>query len=171
MFDLRQATEDDIDALYALYQKIGHKDDGYFESCLEKDCLILIAAQDNQDIAFGILNFEPKYSLYKKLGIPEIQDLNVIPEARQQGCATALIEAFENIACDQGAEQIGISVGLNKDYGPAQRLYMKLGYIADGTGASYNRKPLDLTRPYPVDDDLCLMLVKNIVRQPDDEFL
>lgn len=159
-FDIRQASEEDIPALYALYEQIGKKDEGYFEACFEKDCLILIASKNEKDIGFGILNFEPKYSLYQKLDIPEIQDLNVIPEARQQGTATALVEAFENIARDQESEQIGISVGLTKDYGPAQRLYVKLGYIPDGNGISCERQPVHPYEQYEVNDDLCLMLVK-----------
>lgn len=160
--DIRQANEADIPALYTLYNKIRKKDDGYFEALFEKDCLILIAEQNKQAVGFGILNFEPKYNLYQKLDIPEIQDLNVIPDARQQGIATAIIESFENIANDQDAEQIGISVGLTKDYGPAQRLYCKLGYIPDGNGIAYDREGVTFGRPYPADDDLCLMMVKDL---------
>ncbi len=162
MVDIRQASEEDIENLYELYQKIGHKDEGYFEQCFEKECIILIASKDNNDVGFGLLNFEPKYQLYQKLEIPEIQDLNVIPDMRRQGIATALIEAFENIANDQGAEQVGISVGLTKDYGPAQRLYVQLGYIPDGYGVTYDRKHVTPRQAYQVDDCLCLMMVKEL---------
>lgn len=176
--EIKQATEDDIPALYGLYEQIGKQDAGYFEACFEKECLILMAALlptvipatceagnnsgDLVDVGFGILNFKPKYSLYQKLEIPEIQDLNVVPDARQQGVATALLEAFENIARDQGAEQIGISVGLTKDYGAAQRLYAKQGYIPDGYGATYNREGVTKGQAYPMDDDLALMMVKSL---------
>ncbi len=159
---IRQATEADIPALYDLYEKIGQKDEGYFESCFEKDCLLLIATVEKQNAGFGILNFDPKYSLYQKLEIPEIQDLNVLPDHRQQGIATAMVEAFENIARDQGAEYVGISVGLTKDYGPAQRLYFKLGYMPDGNGVTYDRDAVTHGMRYAVDDDLCLMLLKEL---------
>ena len=160
--EIRQASESDIPALYELYAQIGQKDEGYFEALFEKDCVILIAFKNKTAVAFGILNFEPKYALYKKLEIPEIQDLNVIPEAREQGVATALVEAFENLARDQGLESIGISVGLTKDYGPAQRLYVRLGYMPDGCGITYDREGVTFGTPYPVDDDLCLMMVKTL---------
>ena len=160
--DIRQATEEDIPALYALYEVIGKKHEEYFESVLEKDCVILIASEDERDVGFGILNFEPKYSLYQKLDIPEIQDVNVIPDARQKGVATALVMAFENIADDQGAEKIGISVGLTKDYGPAQRLYVKLDYMPDGNGITYDREGVVFGQSYTADDDLCLMMVKDL---------
>jgi len=163
--DIHQADESDIPALYDLYAQIGQKDEGYFEALFEKDCVILMASQNKKDVAFGILNFEPKYNLYKKLEIPEIQDLNVVPEAREQGVATALVEAFENLARDQGLESIGISVGLTKNYGPAQRLYVKLGYMPDGNGIAYDREGVTVGQAYSVDDDLCLMMIKDLFRQ------
>ena len=33
---------------------------------------------------------------------------------------------------------VGIGVGLYPDYGSAQRLYIKRGYLPDGHGATYN---------------------------------
>jgi ribosomal protein S18 acetylase RimI-like enzyme len=162
VLDIFQATENDISDLYELYEAIGKKDAGYFETLFEKKCVLLIARHEKKAVGFGILNFEPKYSLYQKLNIPEIQDLNVIPDMRRQGIGTALIAAFEEVAVDQGVEHIGISVGMTKDYGPAQRLYSKLGYIPDGNGITYDREPIDVNRSYPVDDDLCLMMVKEL---------
>ncbi|MEM6811543.1 MAG: GNAT family N-acetyltransferase [Pseudomonadota bacterium] len=157
-----QASEDDIETLKSFYSAIGKKQDGYFETLFEKDCLVLMAKEEKQVIAFGILNFEPKYSLYKKLEIPEIQDLNVHPDYRQRGIATALIENFEQIATDQGSEAIGISVGLTKDYGPAQRLYFKLGYMPDGNGITYDREGVNHGESVTLNDHACLMMLKDI---------
>jgi len=162
MLDIRQADESDISALYDLYKQVGKEDEGYFEALLEKDSVILIASQNKKNVGFGVLNFEPKYGLYQKLNIPEIQDLNVIPKFREQGVATAMVYTFESLAIDQGAEQIGISVGLTKDYGSAQRLYCKLGYVPDGYGVTYDRQAVTKGQAHPVDDDLCLMMVKDL---------
>ena len=173
--DIRQATEDDIEGLYALYAKIDKHDEGYFEACFEKDCLILLAESsvvialkeetphDKELVGFVILNFEPKYQLYQKLEIPEIQDLNVLPDYRRQGIGSHLVEVCENITAEQGIEQIGISVGLTKDYGPAQRLYTQAGYIPDGYGVTYDRQAIDKGQTQPVNDDLCLMMVKSLL--------
>lgn len=158
--DIKQADEGDIDALYALYDILGKKDVGFFEACFEKDCLILIASVGKKDVGFGILNFEPKYRLYQKLNIPEIQDLNVILEAREQGIATALLNAFEDLARDQGKKEIGISVGLTNDYGAAQRLYIKQGYVPDGYGVTNDRQVVEKGLTCSLNDDLALMLVK-----------
>lgn len=162
MIEIKTATKEDIPALYTLYEAMGKKDAGYFESCFEKDFTILIALEDNKNVGFTILNFNPKYALYKKLDIPEIQDLNVIPDARQKGIATAIVNKCEEIAEDNGKTQIGISVPLNKSHGPAQRLYIKLGYMPDGNGITYDREPVSDVSRYCVDDDLCLMMLKDL---------
>ena len=160
--NIRQADEGDIDSLYEFYSSIGQKDNKYFETVFEKDCIILIAEHQQKIIAFGILNFEPKYNLYKTLEIPEIQDVNVQLDFRQQGIATKIIESFENLARDQECVHIGISVGLTKDFGPAQRLYCKLGYMPDGNGITVDRKNVFPDQMVCVNDDLCLMLLKEL---------
>ncbi len=162
MIKLRQATQDDIPALYALYDEMGKKDDGYFDDCFEKGLIILIASTQGHDAGFAMLNFTPKYALYKALDIPEIQDLNVVPGARQKGVATVIVNKCEELAEEQGKTQIGISVPLNASYGPAQRLYIKLGYMPDGNGITYDREPVDAVSRYPADDDLCLMMLKDL---------
>src|ERR1700757_3974266 len=120
--DVRRAGSDDCAGLYALYDRMGKKEAGYFERCLsEQDAgrrEILIARAGGADIGYGMLNRQPQYALYKRLEIPEIQDLNVIPEARRQGAATVLVRALEDIARREGRTQVGISVGLFADYGP-----------------------------------------------------
>ncbi|MEM9469919.1 MAG: GNAT family N-acetyltransferase [Pseudomonadota bacterium] len=162
MIEIRQAVKEDIPDLYALYDKIGKEDEGYFESCFERKIIILIASEDAENVGFAILNFEPKYTLYKKLNIPEIQDLNVIPDVRQKGIATAIVNKCEELAEESGHDTIGISVGLTKDYGPAQRLYIKLGYMPDGNGITYNREPAQNGALYAADEDLCLMMIKSL---------
>ena len=66
--------------------------------------------------------------------IPEIADLNVMPNARRRGAASALMDAAEHHASSTSRE-VCVGVGLYNDYGPAQRLYTRRGYVLDGTGA------------------------------------
>jgi GNAT superfamily N-acetyltransferase len=117
---------------------------------------------DGQEVGYGFLNRKPKYRLYERLGIYEIQDLNVLPEHRGKGYATALIEHCEARARGEGCSDIGISVGLTRDYGPAQRLYCKLGYRPDGNGITYDRALLSHGDRVTLDDDLCLMMIKTL---------
>ncbi|HEY8191122.1 MAG TPA: GNAT family N-acetyltransferase [Alphaproteobacteria bacterium] len=165
---ISQATEDDGATLYALIVAMGFtKEQDYFERCLDDQAAggrtILLARHGGQAAGYAMLNWKPPYALYKRLGIPEIQDLNVVPEMRRCGVATALIRHCEDLARGKGLSDIGISVGLDSGYGAAQRLYVKLGYIPDGHGVTYDRQAVKWGEIRPIDDDLCLMLLKKMV--------
>ena len=115
-----------------------------------------------KDCGYGMLNWRPQYSLYKKLAVPEIQDINVLSQFRQQGVATEIIRKCEMISRHAGCSHVGISVGLYKDFGPAQRLYVKLGYKPDGNGVTYDRQAVTAGEVRPIDDGLCLMMIKEL---------
>ena len=160
MIQIRSGSSADIPLLYNLYSQIGKKDDGYFEEVFAKNITVLIAEDGSVAVGFCLLNFEPRYSLYRRMNIPEIQDLNVIPSARRRGIATSLIAWCENLARARGHADIGISVGLFKDYGPAQILYSRLGFMPDGNGVTYDREGVTPYTSYLLDDNLSLMMVK-----------
>ena len=164
---IRKAGRGDIPALDAIAAAMRHaKELNYFERNLEQQEAgsreIFIAAKDGADVAYCILNWEPKYGLFKAHGIPETQDLNVIPSCRKKGVATALIKFCEDLALKKGKTLMGISVGLDPGYGAAQILYVKLGYIPDGLGITYDRKTVGYGEFKPVDDNLCLMMTKSL---------
>lgn len=161
MIHIREANSDDIPALEELYRHIGKKDDGYFAQALDRSN-IYVCEESDQLCGFCLYNGAPRYAFYKKLGIPEIQDLNVLPDFRRRGIATSLIQYCEDQARKEGRDYIGISVGLTKDYGPAQILYTKMGYIADGNGVTYDREYTLAHKSYTIDDDMALMLVKSL---------
>lgn len=56
-----------------------------------------------------------------------ITDVWVRPDWRRHGIATALLEACESVATDQGFARIGLSVGLEN--AGAQALYARHGYL------------------------------------------
>lgn len=139
---------------------------GYFERLIErqdkKELLLLKGELDGEAVGYGIYNRVPKYAFYKAMSIPEVQDLNVLPSYRRRGLAGQIIAFCESLARKEGNEQIGISVGLHRNYGPAQRLYWKMGYQPDGNGVTYDRRPVGYGEMKAIDDDLCLMLVKDL---------
>lgn len=160
-------TQADLQDLRDIAVRMGSaKPVDYFETSLErqrqKKAALFIAAIGKQKVGYCILNFQPKYGLYKKLDIPEIQDLNVIPGYRRKGVGRALIEYCEKAAAEEGYSQAGISFGLHASYGAAQRLYVKMGYVPDGYGVTYDRMAVAAGEIRPVDDDLCLMMVKDL---------
>lgn len=153
---IRKATSDDIASL----QSIADNPPAYFERCIRERDVLIISAQDGRDAGYAMLNRMPHYTLYRRLGAPEIQDVHVMPAYRQQGLAQALIRHCETVAKAEHCSHIGVSVALHAGFGPAQRLYFKMGYAPDGFGVTYDRDPVTAGEFRPVDDNLCLMLIR-----------
>ena len=58
---------------------------------------------------------------------------------------------------------ICLGVGLSREYGTAQRMYVKRGYIPDGSGVWYQDKQcVQYETVCTVDDDLVLFLSKKL---------
>lgn len=115
-----------------------------------------------EDKGYALYNRKPRYAWFLNQGIPEIQDLNVHPDHRQQGIATAIVAACEELGREEGGDLIGIGVGLAASYAAAQCLYIKLGYMPDGAGVVYDAEPVAFGVAKPNDDDLCLMMMKDL---------
>ena len=79
------------------------------------------------------VEWRSEYPPFVAQGIPEINDLNVLPQFRRRGIATALIKEAEQCIGERSFV-VGIGVGMTPDYGAAQRLYAVLQYVPDGRG-------------------------------------
>lgn len=92
---------------------------------------------------------------------PELSDFNVFEPFQNQGIGNLLMEEAEK-RVRLISDKVTLGVGLHSGYGPAQRLYIKRGYIPDGTGVWYqNHRPaMDAT----CEDigELILYLSKNL---------
>lgn len=151
----------------ALLQNLAlDKDRDYYEKCFvlqqEGKRQIYGARFQGQYSGYAILNWHPKYGFFKKLGIAEIQDINVVKDKRQKGIASALMTYCEDLAKNKGHEAIGVAVSVHERAAPAQSLYIKRGYKPDGAGVTYDRQAIIYGTLTPVDENLCLMLVKDL---------
>ncbi|MBU6475593.1 MAG: GNAT family N-acetyltransferase [Alphaproteobacteria bacterium] len=147
MTGIRIATADDIAGLLRVAEDMeAVNEPGYFERCLaeqaEKKRTVHVAEAGGRLVGYAQLVWVPAYSTFRRLDIPEIQDLNVIPDMRGQGIGGRLIDVCETAARAAGKTEMGISVGLTQSFGPAQRLYVKKGYVPDGTGMCYDDVPV-----------------------------
>ena len=165
-FVLHAPESERLDALLARLQL--SRDVGYFHRCLcepDQSRLVLVAALGDHDCGLCVVNLAPTYPPFKRVGIPEIQDLNVQTDSRRSGVGAALVLAAENLVRAQGYDTIGLGVGLGPSYGAAQRLYARLGYVPDGAGVSYDGGPVRAGELRPSDDLLCLYMTKNLSEQ------
>jgi len=89
----------------------------------------------------------------------ELSDFNVFEPFQNQGIGNLLLEEAEK-RVKLISDKVTLGVGLHSGYGPAQRLYMKRGYIPDGTGVWYQNQPLEMNATIQNNDDLVLYLSK-----------
>jgi GNAT superfamily N-acetyltransferase len=117
-------------------------------------------ASVNQAFAgYVTANWKPAYPGFAEQGIPEIQDLNVLPSFRRKGIGTALLDRAEAEVAGR-SEIVGISVGLHPGYNDAQRLYGKRGYVPDGRGITYRGQYVREGDQITLDDGLLMHLTK-----------
>ena len=90
---------------------------------------------------------------------PELSDFNVFEPFRNQGIGNQLLEEAEK-RVKFVSSKVTLGVGLHSGYGPAQRLYIRRGYIPDGSGVWYRNQPLGMNATSQNNDDLVLYLSK-----------
>ena len=96
-----------------------------------------------------------------ELGLPEIQDVYVLPERRGQGVGTALMEAVEQTAVSRGHDRCSIGTGIAN--AGARRLYERLGYARANVPPKRVRGPITIRGELVEIDDTLLYFTKRLV--------
>lgn len=125
----------------------------------EGKAVALVAECGGQVAGYVSVYPNPERGAFANRGIPEIVDLGVLERFRGRGVGGALMDAAESVASEY-ADAVCLAVGLHSGYGAAQRLYVKRGYVPDGSGVWSSDHVL---APYAAcrnDDDLVLYLIK-----------
>lgn len=160
----RVADAKDADTLKALESVLQSRAESDFvDRLLQSGRSVVLGFVDGRAAGYAVVNWAPVYNLFARLNMPELQDLNVLPDDRGQGLGRAIVTACEELARQRGHTQMGLAVGLTRPYGPAQRLYVRMGYVPDGYGVTYDREPVVAGQVCAVDDDLCLMMVRDLL--------
>ena len=132
----------------------------YLVEHLNGSRLCLVAMEDGKAVGYGSLIWRPHYPPFAEAGVPEISDMVVAEDCRGLGIGSRLLAAFEARAKAAGRTTIGIGFALYADYGRAQRLYVRRGYVPDGRGVAYAGELVVPGHTYRLDDDLVLFLTK-----------
>ena len=132
----------------------------YFKEQESGEREVLVAEIDGAVAGYVTILPSAKHGPFAEV-YPELSDFNVFEPFRSQGIGNQLLEEAEK-RVKVVSSKVTLGVGLHSGYGPAQRLYIRRGYIPDGTGVWYRNKPLEMGASCQNDDDLVLYLSKDL---------
>ncbi len=165
---LAEADCETISAAFAAqgWQKPVEQYRRYLREAAQGKREIFVAEIYGQFAGYVTLVWQSDYPHFAERNIPEIVDLNVLQLFQRRGVASALVDAAEERASTRSLV-VGIGVGLTADYGPAQRMYIKRGYLPDGHGAFSRGLPILYGESIRVDDALALYLTRAVTPHPE----
>ncbi|HUY75575.1 MAG TPA: GNAT family N-acetyltransferase [Ktedonobacterales bacterium] len=157
---------DDISTIAAAFATLGwRKPASQYEGYLtEQQCgerVVLVAWQADEFAGYVTIVWDSDYPPFREAGVPEIADFNVLPHLRRHGIGSRLLDEAERRITERSAIA-GIGVGLDADYGTAQRLYVKRGYVPDGRGITSHGRRVAWGETIVVDDDAVLYFTKPV---------
>ena len=130
----------------------------YFKEQESGEREVLVAEIDGAVAGYVTILPSAKHGPFAEV-YPELSDFNVFEPFRNQGIGNQLLEEAEK-RVKFVSSKVTLGVGLHLAYGPAQRLYIRRGYIPDGTGVWYRNQPLEMNATIQNNDDLVLYLSK-----------
>ncbi|WP_152391882.1 GNAT family N-acetyltransferase [Paenibacillus guangzhouensis] len=131
----------------------------YVEEHRKGERVTIITEVDGAFAGYVNVLWHSGYPSFHEQGIPEINDFNVLIQYRRQGIGSILMDEAEAVIRERSAVA-GIGVGLFSDYGNAQILYAKRGYVPDGKGIYSADRYVGYGDMVRIDDDIALYLTK-----------
>lgn len=136
----------------------------YFEYQVAGTRDIIIAESAGEFAGYLTIQWQSSYLPFREKDIPEVVDFNVLKKFQRKGIGTVLMNEAER-RIQQKSNYAGIGFGMYKDYGAAQILYIKRGYIPDGNGLVKDYKSIPYGQTITVDDSIVLYLVKKLAHK------
>ncbi len=133
----------------------------YLLEIMQEKRAFVLAEKMGEFAGYVTVVWGSEYPPFREAGIPEIVDFNVLKKFQRQGIGSALLDKAEWLI-GQRSKVAGIGVGLFADYGAAQRLYVKRGFVPDGQGIFQNGRHLSYGDQASIDDDLVLYFTKSL---------
>lgn len=134
----------------------------YYEEQEKGSRRVFVACNENNVLGYATLILNDENGPFANMRIPTLRDFNVLEKYQNKGVGTALLDKIE-YTVKEYSKSICLGVGLHSGYGSAQRMYIKRGYIPDGSGVWYNNMLLEQNAQCKNDDDLVLYLIKEFI--------
>lgn len=167
MIEIRRLRASDAPPLATAFSAIGwDKPEALFLAYVEEERAgrraARVAVVDDEPAGYITVQWSSEDPSFAERGVPEIKDLNVLPCFRGEGVGSELLGAAEELIAERSSVA-GIRVGLHAGYGAAQRLYVRRGYVPDGSGAvdAAGRAVPEGAR-VSLDDEVTLRLYKTL---------
>ena len=132
----------------------------YFKEQESGEREVLVAEVDSAVAGYITILPSAKHGPFAEV-YPELSDFNVFEPFRNQGVGNQLLEEAEK-RVKLVSIKVSLGVGLHSGYGAAQRLYIKRGYIPDGTGVWYQNHQPAMNAVCEDIGELVLYLSKNL---------
>lgn len=131
----------------------------YFKEQEAGERAVLVAEYNHEFAGYLTVLWESDDVYFNSRGIPEIKDFNVLIKYRNHGIGTDLMNEAEKVIFEK-TDTVGLSVGLLSDYGSAQRMYVKRGYVPTGEGLRTSNHIVTYFENVVADDELVLSFTK-----------
>jgi GNAT superfamily N-acetyltransferase len=163
---IRLLRAGDISTIAAAFAALGWDKpptqyEGYLAEQRQSEREVLVAWYGDTFVGYVTVVWDSEYAPFRAAGVPEIADFNVLPHVRRQGIGSLLLDEAERRIAAR-SHVAGIGVGMTVDYGAAQRLYVKRGYVPDGRGLVAGEHQVNWGETVLVDDDLVLYFTKTV---------
>lgn len=135
----------------------------HFEDHASGEGTSVIAREGGHLAGFVTIRWQSNDPLLRSENVPLIHQLEVLPRFQRRGLGDALLEEAERLVASR-SRRVAITVGLDRAYGPAQRLYARRGYIPDGRGVCLGHEPVKKGSTVEVNDELIFWLLKDLER-------
>ena len=109
-YAIRKLVRRDVPAIaetFASWNKNREQYERYLDENLRGERITLVAVVGERLVGYVNVLWESDYEPFRRGGIPEINDLNVINDHQGQGIGTALIHAAESIIAEAGVTLLG----------------------------------------------------------------
>src|SRR5579862_4988001 len=139
---IRPLREADAVVISAAFEEIGWNKqvaqyERYYREQQEQARSVLVAWMEECFAGYLTIMWQSDYPPFREARIPEIVDFNVLKKYWRRGIGTSLMDRAEELIFERH-QAAGIGVGMDPNYGAAQRMYVVRGYVPDARGLTYN---------------------------------